>query len=82
MWRSWFYLQFEVKLRLQSLDNVGVKLNIVLEFLAETRLLVKEISLEFLSPVFLFGLPSSPMVELFFVFVVDVLVGCGMRKKI
>ena len=75
MWRSWFYLQFEVKLRLQILNNVGVKLNIVLEFLAETRLLVKEISLEFLSPVFLFGLPRSPVVELFFVFLADELVG-------
>ena len=82
MWRSWFYLKLEVKLRLQSLDNIGVKLNIVLKFLAETRLLVKEISLECLSRVFLFLLPSSPMVGLFFVFVVDVLVGCGMRKKI
>ena len=80
MWRSWFHLEFEVKLRLQSLDNIGVKLKIVLEFPAETRLLVKEISLKFLSPVFLFVLLSSPVVELFFVFVAEVLV--GLLKKI
>lgn len=80
MWRSWFYLKLEVKLRLQSLDNKGVKHNIVLEFPAETRLLVKVISLKCLSPVFLFVLLSSPVVELFFVFVADVLV--GLLKKI
>ena len=80
MWRSWFYLKLEVKLRLQSLDNIGVKLNIVLEFPAETRLLVKVFSLKCLSPVFLFMLPSSPVVELLFVFVADVLV--GLLKKI